>query len=255
LADYSLDITSENLYEKTQEEVHEDFFPGTQKKASFLTALSRNMVAALADLDGFQKAKILKTAYENLEARHIQFYLHNEKAQSVISNLGWSGSIIRGNCGGDCYSDFLGLTEANLGVNKSNYFISRDQDLKVSINGDRVERSLTINFKNSANPDLGAPAKYKSYVRVLVPDDSDVQGNFDISESRGLKEVGFLIEVVAGQNREVMITWSSPIKSKNYALYVRKQAGTDEEGLLSVAIGNRILYNSKLTRDIWIQKP
>lgn len=255
LADYDMDITSENLYEKTQEEVHEDFFPGTQKKASFLTALSRNMVSTLSDLDSAQKLELMKSFYRNLEARHVQFYFHNEKAQIAIANLGWAGEIAKGNCGENCYPDFLGLVEANLGVNKANYFISRDQNLEVNISEGRVERKLTINFKNSANPALGAPANYKSYVRVLVPFDASVQGTFDVTESRGLKEIGFLIEVAPGQSKEIDLSWTSAGAEENYGVFVRKQAGTDEGGNLFVAIDGKLVYNSKLTRDLWMQKP
>ena len=43
LSDYNLNISSDNLYEKTQSEVQDNFFPGTHKKASFITALSRNL--------------------------------------------------------------------------------------------------------------------------------------------------------------------------------------------------------------------
>lgn len=255
LADYDMDITSENLYEKTQEEVHEDFFPGTQKKASFLTALSRNMVSTLSDLDSVQKLELMKSFYKNLEAKHVQFYFHNEKAQIAIANLGWAGEIAKGNCGENCYSDFLALVEANLGVNKANYFISRDQNFEVNISEGRVQRKLTINFKNSANPALGAPANYKSYVRVLVPSDASVQGTFDVAESRGLKEIGFLLEVAPGQSKEIDLFWTSAGAEENYDVFVRKQAGTDESGNLSVAINGKLVYNSNLTRDLWIQKP
>ena len=255
LPDYNIDVTTENLYEKTQEEVHEDFFPGTHKKASFLTALSRNMVEQLADLDSSEKTGMIKTFYESLEQRHIQFYLHNEKIQSAISGLGWSGTLAQGNCGKDCYPDFVGLVEANVGVNKANYFISRDQNLAVNVLPDRIERELTVRFKNSANPGLGLPANYKSYVRILVPADAQVEGNYEITEGGGLKEIGFLLEVITGQEKEVVVSWSSSKAVDNYGVYIRKQAGTGEDGNLSVAINGDVVYNSNLIKDTWIQKP
>ena len=49
LSDYNSTITSENLYETTQNEVQNNFFPGTHKKASFLTALSRSLLGELTD--------------------------------------------------------------------------------------------------------------------------------------------------------------------------------------------------------------
>lgn len=256
LPDYDMNITSTNLYEKTQEEVQENFFPGTHKKASFLTALSRNLVSQMGELTSQQKIGFLKIFFDNLEERHIQIYLHNEMVQNRLSTLGWSGELLRKECGEGCYNDFVGLVEANVGVNKANYFVNREQDLKVETQGDKIQRHLTITFKNSANPGLGLPAKYKSYIRVLVPEDADVSSQYEISQARGLKEIGFLIEVLAGQTKAVDIFWSSEQQGlQDYGLYVRKQAGLDEGNNLSVAIDGSLLYNSNLVKDTWIQKP
>jgi len=256
LPDYEMDITSENLYEKTQAEVHEDFFPGTHKKASFLTALSRNLVSALGGLDGSQKLEVLRSAYKNLEERHIQLYLHSENTQNQISQLGWAGEVRASDCGPGCYSDFLGLVEANVGVNKANYFVARNQDLAIDFGNGQINRELTISFINSANPGLGAPAVYKSYVRVLVPADSIPAGDFEVTETRGFKEMGFVVEVLAGQTKQYKVSWSSPAADyQKYGVYVRKQAGTQEGDKLSVAMDGTLVYNSNLTKDIWIQKP
>lgn len=255
LPDYNIDITSENIYEKTQSEVQENFFPGTHKKASFLTALSRNLVTNFVNLDSSQKISILRTFIDALEKRHIQVFLHDEAVQGAVSSLGWSGEVAVRNCGENCYSDMVGLIEANVGINKANYFITRDQKLAVDVEGDKITRELTINFKNSANPGLGLPAQYKSYVRVLVPQDSEVEGDFEISEGKGIKEIGFFIEVTAGQESQAKVTWSSKAGNKeNYGLYVRKQAGTPEEDKISVVINGDLIYNLNFTRDIWLQK-
>jgi hypothetical protein len=255
LPDYQMDITSQNLYEKTQEEVHEDFFPGTHKKASFLTALSRNLITIIGDVDSAQKLGILKAVYENLETRHIQLYLHNEKIQKSFSDLGWSGEVDQYQCGQNCYGDFLGLVEANVGVNKANYFVSRDQSLVVTRQGGEIRRDLTITFINTANQGLGAAGKYKTYVRVLVPAGVRVEGNFDVAEERGLTEIGFLAEVLSGTSKSYTLRWTGADEEKRYGLYVRKQAGTEDSDKLSVAIDGEVVYNSNLTKDIWIQKP
>ncbi|MFI5241184.1 MAG: DUF4012 domain-containing protein, partial [Microgenomates group bacterium] len=104
LADYNMDITEENLYLKTQEEVHEDFFPGTHKKASFLTSLSRNLVTEVTKLTPSGKIGVLREIFTNLEARHVQVYLHNEDVQKSVSQLSWSGEVFTPTCPGNCYT-------------------------------------------------------------------------------------------------------------------------------------------------------
>lgn len=266
LPDYDMDVTSANLYEKTQNEAHEDFFPGTHKKASFLTALSRNLITQVGSMGGKGKIGILRVLFDSLESRHLQLYLHADDIQSAISSVGWGGEVQTPSCAGSCYMDFVGLVEANLGVNKANYFVSRDQRIGINISGGKIVRQMTIEIKNSANPSLGANGRYKNYMRVVLPKDASIEKVFevtgqdskeltpDVYSVRDYREVGFLIEVLAGQSKKIILSWSGPGEG-NYNLYVRKQAGTGDEDKLSVVINGEVMYNSNLAKDVWIHKP
>lgn len=257
LADYQMDITSDNLYDKTQAEVHEDFFPGTHKKASFLTALSRNLVSEITKMPPSKKLLVLKTLYQGLETKHIQVYMHNTNWQEALSQLNWNGGVRTLSCDTECYSDLIGLVEANVGVNKANYFVSRSLEININTHADKIVRQLILKIHNSANPELGLPGKYKAYVRVLVPKGVTVEGSgFDFLEGPDTSEIGFLVEVLGGSTQEYVVSWSSPGKdTSTYGVYIRKQAGTGEEDKASVAIDGKVLYNSNLVKDIWIQKP
>lgn len=256
LADYDMDITSENLYEKTQGEVQEEFFPGTHKKASFLTALSRNLVMELSQIPSGQKMRIFWSFLQNLETRHIQIYLHNEDVERSIGLLNWGGEVAEITCGATCFADMVGVVEANVGVNKANYFVTRNHELKVDILPDSVKREMTFEIINSANPGLGQAGKYKAYVRILVPENSKIEGGLDVYEAGGRKEIGFLAEVLAGTRKKYVISWSSPSASKiDYKLYIRKQAGTSDDDKFSVVINGNLIYNSGFRKDIWLQKP
>lgn len=281
LPDYDMDVTSENIYEKTQAEAHEDFFPGTHQKASFLTALSRNLITQVGEMGGGGKAGILKVLFDSLEGRHVQLYLHNDGIQNAISSLNWSGEVQVPECRTDnCYADFAGLVEANLGVNKANYFIARDQRISVAFDGGKIVRQLTVETINSANPSLGVNARYKNYMRIILPKDANVGDVFevtgqdsakltpDIYDVRNHKEVGFLTEVLAGQSKKIVVSWTSEStldfqKDGEYDFYLRKQAGTGDEDNLSISIvapKKTYLYNTALTRDFytkikWTNRP
>lgn len=252
LTDYNLNISSDNLYEETQSEVEGDFFAGTHKKASFLTALSRNLVTEVSSLDSGKKVGVLKAFYKSLEQKHMQVFLHEEGVQSSFSNLGWSGEVLSPDCGETCYADLIGVVEANVGVNKANLFIKRDQKLKVEITDKEIKRELVLNLENSANPDLGPNGKYKAYIRILVPSDAKVVGNYEVTDSKGRKEIGFLEELLAGQKDSITINWSTPKGDMDsYGIYFRKQSGTDA-GPLSVLIladGKEYSYNTTLYKD------
>lgn len=244
LPDYNLDVTSDNLYEKTQAEVEQNFFPGTHKKASFLTALSQSLLSEIEKLDERKKIEVMKILYKSLESRHLQVYLHDNPSASALAILGWDGAVNSKECGSSCYADFVGLIEANVGVNKVNYFIQRQVNLDVNLTPGEVNRKLTLKITNIANQDLGKSGVYKDYVRLMVPTgaeivDTNVQlGQSsqrvypDIATLKGRQEVGLFVEVIPGQTKELVFEWKDKVDLKStdkYGLYVRKQAGVNND--------------------------
>lgn len=274
LPDYNLTVTAENLYEKTQQESQANFFAGSRKKASFLTALSRVLIGKISQVDSKQKIGILRSLYRGLEERSIQIHLNEKKLQDPIDKLAWNGSISTYSCGTECYSDFFADVEANLGVNKSNYFITRKLNLGVSIDKNKVTRNLNMNLTNSANPSLGESGQYKVYLRVLIPEDARLLGakvingqseenlNIETVQVNGRQEMGTYIEILPGDSKTVNFGWVSNISSNkisSYGLFVRKQAGTGSDPL-SVQIDSSgatltkegtSTYNTDLSKDFF----
>ncbi len=259
LNDYQTTVTSDNFYEKTQSEVEENFFPGSTKKASFITALSKEMMNALILNKDGGKAKLAKIIYTNLEARHIQIFLHNNLAKEAFNNLNWDGAFNYPTCSGNCYSDLLGFVEANLGVNKANYYIERKYNLSVSLQEGLVRKNLSIVYKNNANLAMGNRGIYKSYSRLVVPSNSDIEfvkvGESllqpDVETVAGRKEVGFYFELMPGQTKTLNISWQSILplnlnQAGEYQMYVRKQAGTQAEPI-------SIIYNVPSSVDLKVE--
>ena len=283
LADFNMDISGDNLYEKTQNEVQERFFPGTYKKASFLTALARVLISDMSKLNKEKKLKILQSVYENLEERHVQIVFHDKLLQKAISSLKWDGEVYEPTCGKGCYADMVGGVEANLGVNKVNYFIERSTKLEIDITPMEVKRNLTIALKNTASPSLGLAGKYKVYLRILVTGDSEITsvgeitgGSIlrippDIVETKGRKEIGIPVEVFAGQTKNIEFVWKTIPKEGemvgSYGVYIRKQAGVgddpftleiDSNGLnlktlphFTLTKEGNYVYNTVLARDLF----
>jgi len=265
LPDFNMDITSENLYQKTQAEVQEDFFPGTHKKASFLTALSRSLLTEVSKVSTIKKLGILKSFYTDVEGRSIQLFFHDDSFQNPISALRWDGGVITPDCGQKCYADIIGTVEANLGVNKTNYFIERSQQLSVILSPDKITRTLRLTIKNNANPALGPSGVYKTYLRLLSDGTSATTGvklftgqisqelPSEITNLKGRNETGVYLEVLGGQTKTVEFSWTSDINSgtfDKYGLYLRKQAGTGSDQA-SLTVNGINVYNGLLSRDVF----
>lgn len=243
LPDFGVELGVDNFYERTQIEVEKDFFPGSYRKSSFLTALTKAILERLTTPTKNNSLLIFKAIFISLEQRHIQIFLHNPKAQMVIRSLNWDGSVNQNACGNNCLTDWFGLVEANLGVNKANYFIERDFSLDVNLkeNGE-VEKTLLVTFRNSANQTFGPQAIYKVFLRILIPPDSLFKEMSLISGSTqeelphqtelvsGREEVGSYFEILPGQSRTLFLKWTSGTKldfskTGEFRLLWRKQAG------------------------------
>lgn len=243
LDDFDREITASNLYEVTQYEVEKDFFPGSRKKSNFLTSLTKELLNQLLNVKEEKHIDTALAMVESLENKHIQVFLHNNQAQRAFADLGWSGAVYQPTCSGNCYADYFGIVEANLGVNKANYFIRRSANLNIRLGERVVKHTLELNIENAANTALGDEGVYENYVRVFAPQEATfgevvVEGpnsqetNIpEIEEASGRKEAGAFVEIAPGQRRVVTYTWEVPAdlsfeESGQFRLLWRKQAGT-----------------------------
>ena len=275
LTDFNKIVTAENLYQVTQNEVEEKFFPGSIKKASFLTSLTRNLITELKNLKSDKYYLLFNKIYENLEGRHVQIYLHDLNATEAISELGYTGEIdMSSSCGKRCFSDKYSLVDANLGVNKSNYYIKRSQDVIIKVNKENISHELFVTYQNSVGAYIGESGIYKNYARVLLPKEAKVFGvrlykldgtqediSYDLIDVDDRRELGFYFEILPETISRVQIVWNIKTdvfdQGGEYKLWVRKQAGTNKDPLslklfsdnLSLTGKVNPVYNTDLSRD------
>jgi hypothetical protein len=274
VADYDTWVDENNLYERVQYQVEADFFPGSRKKANFLTALASSVLEKLKTLERKDYAQVAQALWTALESRDIQIFMHQENAANGLSKLGWDGSIVSQSClRANCQDVWLALNEANLGVNKANYFITRQGQLNLKVEGDFLVSSLELKIKNNAAPALGLSGRYKTYLRLLTNpetrfDDLKIissrgQENkpLEITVLQGRMEAGALLEVLPGQEMTVRFAWKEPLKlAKNQPgflnLQVLKQAGVAAYPLgIRVDQGQVLIYNTNLSKDFQQEIP
>ena len=263
IGDYELTVDEENLYEVTQREVEEDFFPGSTKKSSFLTALSKAMMENIKEVRGGKMLSFAKNTLRNLEGRHIQLFLHQKESSDLLKTLGWDGSFPKAaTCGNNCYADSLGVVEANVGVNKANLYITRALDVSVNIENGMIKRELRLNLKNNAEISLGEKGIYQVYVRAFSPQEGvfekvklirststlKMEGEERIVRDR--KEVGVYAILSPQESGVLVFSWQSPLptnlrESGEYRFTVRKQAGT-EDYPLTIMVSN---FQESLTQE------
>lgn len=270
LPDFNQAFDYKNLYENLQNEVESEFFPGSLKKANLMTGLTREIINRLSTLEEDQYLPVAEVFLRSLEERHIQIFFNGEETQKAISGLGYAGEVRLPICPGNCFTDWYSAIDANLGVTKANYFINRSYDLDVTISGGISKKTLIINYENTANPALGVNGRYKTYTRLLVPNNTvfgkvkiDNAGNVvetDLEEeiTPEVKEGGIAIEISPGQTKKLIFSWENQLpemtqERTEYRLYIRKQAGTasDPLNINVLTEDTSASYNTNLARDFF----
>ncbi len=280
IEDFGRNITADNLYEITQYEAEGEFFPGSRRKATFLTALARELLLIAGSSDEKKAMELARNAWGLLERKHIQVFLHNRTAQKQIANLAWDGAVYQPVCSNNCYADYFGVVEANLGVNKANYFVQRSSAASVSLSENQVQRILRHTITNNAPVSTGNNGKYEVYLRLITPlearfsdvliDGAGETKRVAVEETiiNGRKEGGVFVEVFPGQTIDITFSWQNTAgvvfgEPGEYRLVWRKQAGTQEDPITvqiehplsapdsttALTEGEPAIYNTNLSRD------
>lgn len=288
--DFKEKINDGNLYEQAEFYTETKFFPGSAQKASFLGALGKQLFEEIKGLNVEKRLALVQSFLSLLETNDLQLAINETETAKRLMDLSWDGRVYNGKCSGEnCVMDYWYAVEANLGVNKANYFVKRSMEESTEITTTSINRILKINYENTAKNSEWPGGDYKNYMRLYLPKEVDVSqisvmdGNdtsikkvygsdeITIREVDGKKEVGFLVMVPVLKKRILEIRYSSSVdtsgKTFTYMKYIQKQPGAGETGMVSLItfpdswqplqveptaslVGGKLLFNQKLDEDI-----
>lgn len=289
LPDFNEKINSGNLFERAEFWSENQFFPGSNQKMAFLGLLAKQLFENIKAAKAEDYLKITKSILTALDEKSILLFVHDEKLAEKMRQLNWDGGIKNVQCNlPDCFNDYLFLVEANLGINKTNYFLKRGVEHSVDIQKNGIISHLVkINYENSATSNNWPGGDYVNWLRVYLPKESKIEEiiildpldpkNQEIIDIKSREEevkdekeiVGFLVRVPVNQRRTVSLKYSqeSSDKGSNYFLYWQKQPGytsTPISLLISFPSGwqpiqvnpaatlvsDKLLFNQQLDKDL-----
>jgi len=280
IPDFQETITADNFYLKAQLHAESEFFPGSTQKKSFLGNVFDQIIFALPDSD---PQKILDKTKDALDQKQLVLYSRDAQIQALFEEQFWAGSKLEPTCtvptAPNCIADYLYSLDANLGVNKANFFIQRPTDLNVHIDEKgTITNTLKVRYINDSHEGVFPGGTYKNYAQILLPPNAQIQSvKVDgvavspLDETNfTYKTVGFYLEIEPQQTREVRVTYRLPTTIVNgaglYQLILQKQIGSPNydfsftiglpsnmritrHNLSPLAEGNEILYNTSVSSD------
>jgi len=248
LPDFNEKIDGRNLFERAEFWAEHNFFPGSTQKSAFLGLLGKQLFANIKAARPEEYLRIGRALLAGLEEKEILLYFHQPQLAQSLYQLNWDGRIKDPQCAlASCFSDYLYLVEANLGVNKANYFLRRSLEEAIDFQEEKIVHRLKINYENTAVSSNWPGGEYVNWLRIYLPRETKIEeiAVFDPlrpqereiigAEKReegveGEKEVvGFLVRVPVKQKRTVLVRFSHsffpPGDRFGYLLYWQKQSG------------------------------
>ena len=244
IPDFNEKINKDNFYIKAQLYAEENFFPGSTQKKGFLTALTRQM---FIELENASSPILFKMFNKSLDEKQITLIFDDKNIQSSYDSLYWSGKRIAPSCYSkieNCAVDYIFPYDANLGVNKANFFVTKNMSLKVTMTKDgSLNNELTIFLNNESQNNTFPGGDYKNYMQISLPKRAIIKQltkNGVLIEKRDenideYKTIGFLVEIPAQKSTEIKLKYSlQNVLSDGdgiYQLIFQKQIGSQNSDL------------------------
>ena len=264
LPDYQQRLTKDNFYLLTQSHAEDNSFPGSTQKQDFLRSAEQALLSHLQNRQ-FSHQKMVSVLADALAQKHLLFAFPDPTMQKLFSVNNLSGDITEKRLvQSGTVLDSLQASEANIGQNKSNFYLKRSVEQQATIDGEgQVMDVVTYKYTNTSTKASKFGGDYKAYLRVLVPQDTTLTGVMvdhqeqritamatdpRVYRARGFKtpvglEVeqesekgrtvfGLLVTVPMGQTRTVSLSYTLNAKAAidkqewSYGLLVAKQPGT-----------------------------
>ena len=225
------DLTSENVLLELQYELNFGFAekgisrserkePIKELAFEIDNKISRASISKLYDLANL--------FLEQARQKQILFWSRDNGIQAKVVKLNWDGEV-----DSEVEGDYFMLVDANLGALKTDYYMRRSIKKEVNECGDKICSTITITYNNTAKVASPLNNDYKSYTRVLLPQEAFVNSikgietrpvEVDYTKAYNKKIAGFQIVVPFNSSKDIIIDYSMP-KLEKYTLDVQKQPG------------------------------
>ena len=258
LPDYKEKIDANNVFEKAEYHSEVNFSPGLTKKKDFLGSLIQALFENIKQLESDQIIGLAQMLIKSLNEKAVMVWLPGGEEANLLSQYGWDGGLrtppeTLPEFEMIDLTDYLMPVEANFGVNKANFFISRQTDHQVTILKDgRLLEKFTLKLTNNSLSEAWPGGTYKNYFRLYAPSDAQLEKviishpknkeikilkkrEYEIRRELGKQVFGFLVEIPAKEEREITVEYRRakklPVSQSQltYLFYWQKQSGITDD--------------------------
>ena len=193
---------------------------------------------------------IFDTVLGSLEAKNIQFYFFDQKAQKLTEELGFAGRIK------DFDKDYLHVNNSNVAGLKGNFFTKYGVEQEIVIQSDgTVVKKVTTTISNTFRYDGWLNATYQNWLRLYVPKGSkllekNIDTDFEQKNELGKTVWSSFSRTPPFTSTRSSFTYELPFKVKKGGLYkmlIQKQGGYTPRMIIKV--NSKKLFEFDLKKD------
>ncbi len=184
-------ITSDNLHSKIFE-MHEEFTPGSTRKATFLANLANEIVKKILSMDIGELIEIGDIFESTLDEKHLQATFKNRDAFNFFSSRNWANSMSTE------YNSAPITIDWNWGGNKANLYLDKNHNLNINIRDlDTIDFTYSLTVENSSSSETYPEGGYVNYQRIYIPAEAVIlkidglkENKYSVFKESGFKVIG-----------------------------------------------------------------
>jgi hypothetical protein len=247
LSDYNEVITNKNLFERV--EFHSEVvLLETEKNHDHRKVLFANLLKKIVALPEDKVPALLAAIQKSSTSKALLFSATQPDEQQVFQTLGWAGAQLVPRCpdefdNGACFIDHFMQAEANIGVNKANYYLKRNIKHSVAVTPLQATHTQQVTYENTAQLEAWPKGAYKSYIRFYLPSSAQqislIVGDSVVAEkdlSKTIEKdkmiVGAYFEVPIKSTKQLTLTYSVPFPTMperfSYIFFNNEQPGNGD---------------------------
>lgn len=216
----------------------------TSSSQSFAVALLRAYLSNISNQTPTELASTIAALVDQLDQANIQISLFQPAERESFELLRWTGSHIQPTCPPqfskvDCAVDYVHQVESNVGINKTNPFVTRNTQHSVLLQDGVATHQRSTTLTNTARSNAWPQGTYKSLITWFVPENSQLVSltingvavspdQLLSKQDGGYVSYAVVVETPIQSQREISLVYRAPIDTTlphSYMLFDQKQPG------------------------------
>jgi len=180
LPQYNEIITDKNIFERM--EFHSEVtLVETSESNEYAVVLLRALLQKITTLTQDSVGGFLAGLRTALYEKQLLIHFTKKDESDIVTALGWNGVLLSPACPtqlsvAPCLVDSLAVIDSNVGVNKANAHIKRQDRHTVLLGTQAAHHSHSIVLQNTAQSNAWPKGSYQSYLRFYIPITATLKG-------------------------------------------------------------------------------